>query len=397
MEWKNAAQIQHQNETLYDIPGRWIHLHHYEALNILFRIENSLRIFVYTVLKNENLDQWSSVQISVATGGKESIGNIAKKRVSQSSKCGYIGYPISCPVMHLTSGELIVVITGPWECFSRFFRETGAKEIILNKLEEIATIRNALAHFRPIKPEDVELIKQNARHVLSAVDECLAELTNASQRVPTNTDTNWYKELASIGSEEFPVLLFQGRSEDWIRVELSYSSRILHQQLYGQTFCSYKLTKLVTPHVVADYPEIRKRVTYISEFVPGADMPPDMKPIVRKKLSFVFSKRRLAEATGELRDTFVGLIEEIRKQEQLVSDDHLARGSLIEPVDTSALNRQNEPHQGWKLDTTPLNCPISGGHSTEYWGSFMLWGSNFIAASHTFPWMPQDVSRFDLW
>ena len=44
MEWK-AAEVQSDGST--KIPERWLHLYYYEALNILFRFENALRLFVY--------------------------------------------------------------------------------------------------------------------------------------------------------------------------------------------------------------------------------------------------------------------------------------------------------------------------------------------------------------
>ncbi|OBU22867.1 hypothetical protein AYY22_07830 [Photobacterium kishitanii] len=50
MDWKKAEVT--ENESLV-IPKRWLHLHYYEALNILFRFENSLRVFVYVILKKK--------------------------------------------------------------------------------------------------------------------------------------------------------------------------------------------------------------------------------------------------------------------------------------------------------------------------------------------------------
>jgi hypothetical protein len=47
MDWHQAKQV---NEAV-QIPDRWLHLHYYEALNILFRFENALRVFVYVILK----------------------------------------------------------------------------------------------------------------------------------------------------------------------------------------------------------------------------------------------------------------------------------------------------------------------------------------------------------
>lgn len=61
MEWKKAIV---KDNNLIDIPERWLHLYYYEALNVLFRFENSLRVFVYTVLKDHLKDKWQEASVS---------------------------------------------------------------------------------------------------------------------------------------------------------------------------------------------------------------------------------------------------------------------------------------------------------------------------------------------
>jgi hypothetical protein len=136
MEWKKAS-FKEPTEigNLYDIPSRRLHIHYYEAFNILFRVENCLRIFVYTVLKNNYFEKWADIQIDEAEAKKESISGIAKKRIRQAQDFGYLGYEILSPLMHLNSGELIRLITSDeyWKYFSKHFK--GRKEIIKNKLD----------------------------------------------------------------------------------------------------------------------------------------------------------------------------------------------------------------------------------------------------------------------
>lgn len=77
---------------------------------------------------------------------------------------GYLGFDITAPLMHLTSGELVELIVGNayWPKFHHSFK--GNKEIIKNKLLEIGNIRNSLAHFRPIRPDDIGLVKKYSAH-----------------------------------------------------------------------------------------------------------------------------------------------------------------------------------------------------------------------------------------
>ena len=70
MDWKSA---QEKEDGQYLIPKRWLEIHYYEALNILFRTENSLRVFVYTILKNKSFDKWADTAIKVSEDNQSSI------------------------------------------------------------------------------------------------------------------------------------------------------------------------------------------------------------------------------------------------------------------------------------------------------------------------------------
>lgn len=104
MDWKSEAV---NDQGLVNIPKRWLHIYYYEALNILFRFENSLRVFVYAILKNEYFDKWIECEFKNGGENTASIKNVAAKRIKHSSKFGYLGYDITAPMAHLTSGELV--------------------------------------------------------------------------------------------------------------------------------------------------------------------------------------------------------------------------------------------------------------------------------------------------
>src|SRR5688572_8191586 len=151
MNWQSATKNAAGEVT---IPGRWIDLHYYEALNILFRVENAIRLIVYVTLKNQHFDNWTTINVVGDDSENGSIGSLAKKRRSQAGTYAYLGYPISSPLMYLTMGELmrLIVSESGWKVFKKWFR--GSKNVVEMKLEEILAVRNALAHFRPIRPDD---------------------------------------------------------------------------------------------------------------------------------------------------------------------------------------------------------------------------------------------------
>lgn len=201
MDWKSAST---KGDGVVTIPDRWLHLHYYEALNILFRMENALRVFVYVVLKGTFKERWADTTLQLADGEQSTIAATAARRLAQAKGFGYLGYEITSPLMYLNSGELTQIICSDayWTVFKAFFR--AKKEIIKNKLDEIGTVRNALAHFRPLKYDDIELIKQNVKHAFLGIEQCLAEMTQTHSVVPTNTEKDWYKNLVTLGSNLLP-------------------------------------------------------------------------------------------------------------------------------------------------------------------------------------------------
>ena len=141
MEWKSPVSMP---EGAVRIPERWLHIYYYEALNILFRFENALRFFVYVVLKDKLGKDWDQASI----GDSQTIRSETKKRINQAREHGYLGYDVTSPMLFLNGGELTQLVTSDayWKHFASYFRAT--KGIVQAKLQEVGTVRNALAHFR---------------------------------------------------------------------------------------------------------------------------------------------------------------------------------------------------------------------------------------------------------
>ena len=107
MEWERATE---KKDGSYYVPTTWVYSRYYEAFNLLFRIENALRVFAYVVLKNEYGGKWVDLSVTSDEAGEGSIGSIARRRISQASAFGYLGYSIPCPLMYLTGGVLICAV-----------------------------------------------------------------------------------------------------------------------------------------------------------------------------------------------------------------------------------------------------------------------------------------------
>ncbi len=353
MDWKSATT---KDDGTISIPERWLHLHYYEALNVLFRMENALRVFVYAVLKNRFREKWAEVTLQTIDDEASTIAATAAKRIAQAKGFGYLGYEISSPLMYLNSGELTRLITSDayWELFKPYFR--GKKEIIKTKLDEIGTVRNSLAHFRPLKYDDIELIKQNVKHAFGGIEQCLSEMTQADRVVPTNTVADWYKTLCTLGSTLCTIRLFQDQ-------------------------------------VAKKFPKLAAVMTFMTEDIPHISMPADNSPKFRKRVSFVFSKDALLDAHLEISDQIKELLLKIETETELVQQDNLARGDVIDSARATSSFQKGKDFSWWSTNTEDMKNEFGDNDPPEYWGEMGIYMGDFIAGSRKYPWMTSDISK----
>ena len=263
MDWKSS---QHIDENKYDLPGDWLKIEYFEALNILFRFENALRVFVYIILKNEFQEKWCDLSITSDDEEKSTINAITKKRIAQDKNYAYLGYVLNSQLLHLTSGELIRIITSDsyWKYFKDYF--LGTKEIIKNKLDEIGNVRNSVAHFRPIKKNDIELIKQNSNHTLTEIEKTIKDFVNCPDIVPTNSDERWYTDLIVLGSNECKVKFKQSKKEEWIKLVIIFNNPILKNEKYYSGYRVKTLNIKVAP-LLNIYKLLAKYTICVTEYM----------------------------------------------------------------------------------------------------------------------------------
>jgi len=282
MEWKQAQSI----EGGFNIPQRWVYLMYYEAYNLLFRIENALRIFVYIVLKNEFRNKWAESQV-LGNEDQGTLSALAKRRMSQAQTFGYLGHNIACPVMHLNSGELtrLIVSDAYWKLFKPYF--LGSKEIIKSKLDEIGSIRNSMAHFRPIRADDVDVIKQNSKHVLLGIEKFLAQVLVQNDVVPTNTPDEWYSNLKTLGTDQCTFTFQQSTDEQWIRIKMQYACPVIKKENPWQDYMRFTVLTLRSSAILSEQPDIANDVCSLSESIGYPQMLENYNANLNKSISFV--------------------------------------------------------------------------------------------------------------
>ena len=310
MEWRPAEAVEGRN---FKIPERWLHLYYYEALNILFRFENALRLFVYVVLKRQLGKDWDLA----ALGDGITIRTETKKRIHQAREHGYLGYDVSSPMLFLNSGELTQIITSDvyWKHFAPFFR--ASKAIVLTKLQEIGTVRNSLAHFRPIKQDDIDLIKQNSKHLLIGIEDCLVQLTSITDVVPTNSEDAWYQELKPVGNYHWRTNLLSSRDQQWIRVQLTYRIPTL-QKFPSTKYASYKVGTLRVSQLLRLYPAVRETCIYLSESTVHPRMGDDHEMTAAKSISLVFSKSTLESSFNDIGQALKAIALKVETETELI-------------------------------------------------------------------------------
>lgn len=398
MEWKSAES--NKETGLTKIPKRWLHIHYYEALNILFRFENSLRVIVYAVLKKERGLQWPDSNFQLAgQAQQQSIGATAARRISQASTFGYVGFDIQAPLMHLTSGELIELLTSEtyWPHFKPHMK--ASKEIIKNKLLEVGSIRNSLAHFRPIRADDIEVIKQSSKHALVGVESCLKNIFAQTLRVPTNSTDAWYAGIAAITSKFCGITMFYSENEEWVKVAIEYRVPIIEKKFIFEGYYTYKVSTLNTPNVLTFFSDLRQYVTSSTEHVSYPILNERYDIRIQKDLYFVFPRTVLAANHESIRAALAALVEKIDSETELLLKDNLARGDIVEVADVTAWYRKPEKegeNGSWQYHYVSLSRPYRSGDPDEYWGTPLSAGDP-VGSLIRYPWMPEDISETDAW
>jgi hypothetical protein len=347
------------------------------------------------VLKNKYFEKWHSTAIPDEEGGTaSSIQTIAKQRVHQARSFGYLGYPVSCPVMYLSIGELIRLITleadSGWKCFGRYFE--GSREVIKNKLEEIAHVRNALAHFRPIKSTDVQVIKQNSLHLFTEIEGYLDGLLSSFTRTPTNTVEDWYTTISKMSSKEIEITCWQSEDETWIRLSLAFSATITQQTFYPPHTGFISVTNLRTSNLLT-FKNLAKFITYVAEQYARIEVGEGNAVTARKAISLTFEKVALVSHLSEIVTDLEELLRVVTKETELVVEDNLARGRFVELERVWATGKEDGATVKWDFGSNTLNVPVKKDDAPEYWGQIDLFAGSFVSERHRYPWIPVTISR----
>lgn len=393
MNWQAAER---SSDGALKVPDNWLFPHYYEALTVLFRVENALRLFVYVILKDHYGPKWQDLEISSDEEAKTTIAALAKRRIVQGNTFGYLSCPTQSPLMHLTSGELVRLIAHDsyWPAFKDYF--PAAKNVVTLKLQEIGIIRNAIAHFRPVSSDDVEVAKQNANQMLSKVEHTLTGLIQCAQTVPTNTKEDWYLQLRTLGTDAVSLRFSQSSDGSWVRIALVHRVTVISGSPDTKSIWQhYRIACVTTPALFDVSQVLRRRAILLTERIRRLRLGKDLCPLGEKEVCLTFSRRVLAEAHAELKAALEEALTLIIQETDLLKEDQLAQGSLMQLRWLVARQVGSGDSSYWSIDESALSSPPPDEALPEYWGHVTA-GSNFISDTESYPWIPVKVSEEDV-
>jgi hypothetical protein len=251
-----------------------------------------------------------------------------------------------------------------------------------------------LAHFRPIKYDDIELIKTNVKHAFVGIDECLERMTSTHRVVPTNTEDEWYKNLITLGSSLCTIELFQNGSEEWVRVEIGYACALL-KSLDLASYRRFTVSNFISPAVIKRFPNLASHCTFVAENIPYSSVTENNVPEIRKDVSLVFSRATVAAHYEEIRDQIKSVLLKVENETELVKKDNLAREEMIDLANISSVVKtsSDSKNRWWSTDSSNMKCEFGENDPPEYWGEIGLYTTDFIAGSSKYPWMPSRISK----
>jgi hypothetical protein len=228
-------RIRKLEDGKYEIPFYYLPTEYFDAFNILHRFENTLRIFVYSILKASLGGNWANTVMRDASkdkedqkAGQDTIHTVSKKIRNQLDTYGHIGILPLIPLLYLTMDDLVATIA--CKSNAKYFSSTfpaSIEKVYEPKLKELVIIRNTLMHFRKINAEDIERLFFNIEDLMHPISDYLDDLVDleiSDEYIPTQDD-RWHSLWTSMITKRWRfsrVRLTYSKKRRWLKVNLHF-------------------------------------------------------------------------------------------------------------------------------------------------------------------------------
>lgn len=402
MDWKQADLINKEERELnnflnpeYTIPSDWIHIHYYEAVNILFRFENAFRVLVYTVLKKQYGNEWSNIKVNQ----DKTLNQVYKERLALNNKHGYLGQSVSSPMLFLNSGELTYILDSEksWAFFRTYFK--ADRSVIVNKLHEINSIRNSFAHFRPISEDDLTLLKLNIGHVFFNAVDFFENLYNQHSDVPSNLKEIWYQELVNFESPNASFAFTRAKNESWISVNLSFMLPILiTSDTESMNFRQIRTAQVRLDRLLRKFKDLVSHTVFITDSLLTKQIPTQTAPRISvsdgdfsHNIRFVFSRSTINKEHEAIVSSLKSLVTIFENDIKLIQADNCAEGEILVPL-SFYLHKADGKWDTSSFRNSYNNSADESG-VVEYWGNTNGTFMDPVSAISKIPWIKGVISH----
>ncbi|MGF1850893.1 hypothetical protein L4C44_03260 [Vibrio satsumensis] len=398
MDWKTAELINaeerdsnHFANPEYVIPAEWIQVHYYEAANILFRFENSFRVFVYSILKMQFGKDWANTKVNE----NQTLNQVYKARSALDNKHGYLGQSVSSPMLYLNSGELTYIIDSEtlWTHFKPYFK--ADRSVIVNKLHEINSIRNSFAHFRPVSENDLTLLKLNISHIFYSAVDYFENLYNQFTEVPSNLNEKWYQELKAHNTENTTLTFNRSKNDKWVTLRLTLSLPLLNTIVATRSHHNIRTMQLRLDRLLKQFKDLVSITTFITDGRYVLKAKPPSFPINQKSLShsvnFTFSRSTINRESELIVGKIKQIIETLESDIEIIRQDTRAEGGLLAPL--SFFVHDIDGDISVKAFHSSYNNIADDAGVVEYWGKTVGTFMDPVSDISNIPWIKGLISN----
>lgn len=132
-----------------------------EIYTYLYAIENSLRLFIEEIFKEEFGDEYFE-HINVSS----SLRNTISSRVEKSEQNKWLSVRGTSKLFYLDFKDLAALINNNWDLFKNYF---PSQDFILPKLQEMAECRNLIAHNSLVGETERNILKTYYNVILKQI------------------------------------------------------------------------------------------------------------------------------------------------------------------------------------------------------------------------------------
>lgn len=159
---------------------------------------------------------------------------------------------------------------------------------------------------------------------------------------------------------------------------------------------NYKVLNLISSAILKQSPTLSKFIIFMSEYMPRSMTDQESDIEFKKDIFFLFSRKTLSEYYKDIKTEFEKILLTISGEIELIKQDNLAKGKLVEMVSAKATLEKVDGFKYWDLDMKEFKTPISEDDPAEFWGNFSGFDKDFISITESYPWMPVSISKYEV-